>query len=175
MKKSGMQNIILSGFMATGKTTVGKILARETGRHFVDTDELITKKANLSIPEIFSKLGEAAFRNMETDIAEEIAGKTGLVVSTGGKFMLDQTNADLLCGSGVAFSLIATPKEILRRVGKRGIAKRPLLSGGDPETIITKLLEERRAGYARFKEISTDGKTPKEVAEAILIEMQETA
>ena len=80
-------NIILTGFMATGKTTVGKRLAEQLDYDFVDTDELIVERSGQTVAEIFRQKGEAAFRRMESEISQELGGKEGLVVSTGGRLM----------------------------------------------------------------------------------------
>ena len=113
-------NIILTGFMATGKTTVGKLLADQMGYQFVDTDELIEERVGLTIAEIFQKKGEDAFRKMESDLAKELADKEGLVISTGGRFMLDPDNAEILIRHGLVFCLVATPEEILESPGGEG-------------------------------------------------------
>ena len=89
MQNDDAQNIIFTGFMGTGKTTVGKMLAEKLGREFIDTDDLIEERQGLSIPEIFDQLGEAAFRKMEAEIAKELGQSKGLVISTGGRLMLD--------------------------------------------------------------------------------------
>ena len=81
-------NIILTGFMATGKTTVGKLLAKAFGYEFVDTDKLIEARTGKSVPQIFDQLGEAAFREMEADLARELAARRRLVIATGGRIPL---------------------------------------------------------------------------------------
>ena len=161
-------NIILTGFMGTGKTTVGKLLAKYLGYVYVDTDELIQERSGQAIPEIFREKGEAAFRRMEADIARELGGMEGLIVSTGGRLMLNEGNAAALGANGRVFCLRATPEEIVARVkGDAGVA-RPLLQGGSPIERITELMRERAEGYARFPQILTSGKTPEEVARCLL-------
>lgn len=153
--------------MATGKTTIGKILAEELQLQFVDTDETIVSRQGLTIPEIFEHFGEEAFRKMETAIARELAGQEGLVVSTGGRMMLDPVNVTLLMQSGCVFCLTATAEEILSRLQKDTQNRRPLLAVADPKKKIMQLLEERKRGYQRFQKVTTSGKTPREVAEEI--------
>jgi shikimate kinase len=160
-------NVVLTGFMATGKSTVGRLLAARLRYGFVDTDRIIEERHG-PIPVIFSTEGEAAFRRIERDVAIELSGLSSLVVSTGGGMMLDPVNADALASSGMVVCLTASPKVILRRVGgSRAGERRPLLSGADPEARIRELLTEREAAYAAFRQISTDGRPPSEVAEEI--------
>lgn len=154
--------------MATGKTTVGKILAQQLDREFIDTDELIISRQGMSIQEIFKDLGESAFRQLETDIARELAEQDGLVISTGGRMMLDPTNVALLSKTGRVFCLIATPEEILSRLANDVVNKRPLLEVPDPGSKIIELLEERRKGYHRFLKVITNDKKPAEVTDNLL-------
>ena len=156
-------NIILTGFMATGKTTVGKQLAEQLGYAFVDTDELIAERSGQTIGEIFREKGEAAFRRLESEIAQELGEKEGLVVSTGGGLMLNPANAAALGRRGRVFCLVATPEEILQRVESDTHARRPLLEVPDPIERIVELLRQREEDYARFPQMVTSAKTPDEV------------
>ena len=106
-------NIVLTGFMGTGKTTVGKKIAQQLAYDFVDTDELIQERAGKTVPEIFQEMGEVAFREMEAAVARELAGRQGIVISTGGRLMLDPDNAAALSSTGRVFCLVATPEDIL--------------------------------------------------------------
>ncbi|MCA9985122.1 MAG: shikimate kinase [Anaerolineales bacterium] len=163
------KNIILTGFMGTGKTTVGQILAARLGYEFVDTDVLIEARTGRSIPAIFAEDGEAAFRQLERDIAAELAVQQGLVIATGGRLMLDPANAAALGGTGRIFCLTATPELILARVlADEKAIERPLLQGPDPATRIRQLLAERAPLYAQFDQVDTTGLTAAEVAEEIL-------
>jgi shikimate kinase len=162
------RNIVLTGFMGTGKTTVGRVLAARLGYEFVDTDALISAEHG-SIPQIFSELGEAHFRMLEREIARELAGRDGLVVSTGGRMMVDPVNAELLGSTGDVFALTATVDTIVERVGGEGAAAtRPMFAGHDVRERIVELLAERAPAYGRFIQIATDGRTPRQVADAIL-------
>ena len=162
------QNIILTGFMGCGKTTVGRILASRLGYRFVDTDRLIEERCAMTVEQVFASRGEAAFRLLEREVAEELGGLGGLVVATGGKLMLDAGNAKALGNSGHVFCLTASPEDILRRVGGDAGAVRPLLQGDDPRGRIRQLLEERREGYRQFPQVASGGGSPEEVAEEIL-------
>lgn len=161
------QNIILTGFMGCGKTTVGKLLARQLAYLFVDTDRLIEERSAMSVAEIFRVQGEAAFRELEATVARDLAAGEGMVIATGGRLMLDPENARILGRSGAVFCLAASPAEILQRVSRNSQA-RPLLDTADPLARIIELLQERAEHYARFPQIDTSGKSPREVAGDIL-------
>ena len=161
-----MQNIILTGFMGTGKTTVGKLLAKRLQRPFIDTDALIVERDGRSIADIFAQDGEAAFRAWERTVAFELAQQQGLIIATGGRLMLDAENAAALSASGQVFCLTAVPQTILARV--KNNAKRPLLNVPNPAAQIQQLLEQRREGYGRFPQICTDGQTSEQVAKEIM-------
>ena len=153
-------NIILTGFMATGKTTVGKLLAEELGYEFIDTDELIEERSGQTVAEIFRQKGEAAFRDMEADLAREMADKQGMVISTGGRMMLDPHNAAALSESGRVFCLVATPEEIMQRVVQDTDHRRPLLEVPNPIERIVELLQQREDDYGRFPQMETSDIIP---------------
>ncbi len=161
------KNIILTGFMGTGKSSVGKIIAKKLKRNFVDTDLLIEKRQGRTIPEIFREMGESAFRRMETEVAKELGKKEGLVISTGGHFMLDPKNIEPLIHTSRIFCLIATPDEILTRLQNDRNHTRPLLDVANPKKQIIKLLQQREQGYQRFPRIITDNKQPADIADNI--------
>lgn len=168
MKADDRKNIILTGFMGTGKTTVGKILAEKLGRDFIDTDQLIEKRQGMSIPEIFSKMGETAFRRMESEIARELGQREKLVISTGGRFMLDPENVAALSQTGRVFCLVATPHEILSRLQKDTAHPRPLLDVPNPGEQIIELLQQRKKGYQRFLKLTTDDRHPSDITDNLL-------
>lgn len=167
-------NIILTGFMGTGKTTVGRLLAVLSTRQFVDTDSLIEAQANLTIPEIFAQEGEAGFRQREQAVALALAERSGLVIGSGGGLVLDERNVSALARHGQFFTLVAAPETILARVTADG-AQRPLLQTPDPLGRITSLLEARAAAYAQFPQITTDGKSPAEVAAELYAKIVESS
>jgi 3-dehydroquinate synthase len=160
------ENIILTGFMGTGKTAAGRALAARAGRPFVDTDEWIVERAGKSIAAIFADDGEARFRDWERRAVDALAGERGLVIATGGRLMLDPDNAARLGRTGPTFCLTAAPETILARLASDG-GGRPLLDGPNPAARVRALLNQRAAGYARFRAVDTGGKTAAEVAAEI--------
>lgn len=160
-------NIILTGFMGCGKTTVGKLLAEELDYRFIDTDQLIEQKFGMTVPEIFSTHGEACFRNAEKQIAAELSKSGGQVISTGGGLMLDPENKKSLGASGRVVCLIATPEEIYRRISTADQTERPLLEAENPLERINELISERRKGYEQFHQIDTTGKSPGDIVQTI--------
>lgn len=162
-----MANVVLTGFMGTGKTTVGRLLADRLGYEFVDTDAIIEERHG-PIPQIFAAHGERTFRRYEREVAAELAERDGLVISTGGRLMLDPANAELLGAGAHVFCLTARLDTILARVTAAGIAdERPLLAGSDVEEQIARLLEARADAYAEFAQIATDLRTPEAVADEL--------
>lgn len=143
-----MQNIVLVGFMGTGKTEVGRVLADTLGMTFVDTDALIEARAGMTIPEIFKTRGEAGFRRIERLAVRSLDGVTGRVIATGGGAVLSDDNVRTLKSLGPLVHLTATPEIILART--RGDAHtRPMLAGGDALARIKTLLETRAPFYAK--------------------------
>lgn len=164
----GRPNIVLTGFMGTGKSTVGKRLAVLLDYEFIDTDTLIENEQGLLVHEIFSQKGELAFREMERLVALKLSRQEALVIATGGRMLLDPENAQALAQTGVVFTLTATAREIYGRVSQPTEVQRPLLDTPDPLARIVSLLNERAQGYGAFSQISTSGKTPETIAQEIL-------
>ena len=160
------ENVILTGFMGSGKSAVGEFLAKRLGYQFVDTDLMIEDRAGQTIAEIFQREGEEAFRAWEKEIAREVAAGRRTVVATGGRLLLDPENARLLESNGQVFCLNAHPNEIVKRLRPEA-GKRPLLAVPNPQQRIRELLAERAEGYARFTQIETDGRSIEEVASEI--------
>ena len=159
-------NIVLTGFMASGKSSVGRLLASKRSLAFIDTDDLIVETHG-SIEQIFATRGEDAFREMERAVAKDLEAQEGLVIATGGRMMLDQFCADTLSLNGKVFCLSASIQEIQRRYNAdQGGAVRPLLAGAD-ETKLRRLYEERVVAYSRFQQVKTDGRSIDEVVEQI--------
>lgn len=166
-EKKNIRNIMLIGFMGAGKTFTGRELARIMGMRFIDMDEIIVKKAGMSINEIFSRYGEERFRDIETEVLKEISDKDGMVVGCGGGVIVKDRNLPLLKKAGIVIFLKASPEVIYERV--KDDNSRPLLNVDDPIRRIKELLARRMDRYLNVAEITidTDGKTPLEVAEEI--------
>jgi shikimate kinase / 3-dehydroquinate synthase len=137
-------NVVLIGFMGTGKTAVGREVARQLGWPFIDTDVLIEERAGRPIAQIFAEDGEEAFRRLEAATVEAASEGEGVVIATGGGVVLRKENMDRLRRNGLIIALRADPAAIRARVGS-GV-DRPLL-GSDPEAAIRRLLAEREAFY----------------------------
>ncbi len=163
------ENLILAGFMGTGKSVVGQELARRLGREFADTDSLIEAREGLTVAEIFSRQGEAHFRQVEAALCRELAARSGLVIATGGGMLVPPANYELLSASGPVVCLTASADEIATRLGDA--SDRPLLDGADPRARIVALLEERRDIYRQIPlHVDTTGLTVGQVAGQILAE-----
>lgn len=160
-------NIILTGFMGTGKTTLGRLLAKRIGYEFVDTDVLIEEQTSLSISKIFETQGEAAFRQLESGLVKELALKEGQVIATGGGLVLNQSNVKVLAATGYIICLTASPEDILARVSKQQNS-RPLLSEKDPRAKIDELLRQRDVVYKQFPQLSTAAQTPEQLIDKLL-------
>lgn len=160
-------NIVLTGFMGTGKTTVGRLMAKRLNYEFIDTDHFIEKQIGCTIAEFFREQGEAAFRKLEAELAQELSAREGLVISTGGRMLLDPANAAALSKTGRVLCLVATPEEILQRVSSdRNV--RPLLQVANPLEHIVELLQEREKGYKRFSQFKTSGLQPQAIAKELV-------
>lgn len=147
---------MLIGFMGSGKTEIGKRLAGRLGYTFIDTDSIIEKKAGKSIPEIFHEDGEEHFRVVETEVVQDLCGRRGCVISTGGGTVLNRENILELKKHGVMIWLKASPETIYERV--KSEHHRPLLQVEDPLQEINKLLQIREPLYAKADiTIETDG------------------
>lgn len=161
------RKIVLTGFMGTGKSTIGRLLASQTAREFLDTDELIEEKTGRSIADIFTIDGEKAFRLMEREVARDLAGRENLVIATGGRFMIDPLNAQLLGQNSIIICLSAEPNEILDRLSADTL-RRPLLEVPDPALQIKQLLDERSEAYGQFQQVTTSGKNPQSITSEII-------
>lgn len=162
-----MKNIVLTGFMGTGKTEVGRILSRKLGCVLVDADTEIEKEQKMTIAEIFKRYGEPKFRDIEADVIRRLSMMENTIISTGGGAVLRQENMDNLRKNGVIVCLTASPETILKRTSSNN--DRPLLQVENPLQKIKELLEFRRPYYEEADiMIDTEGKTPLEVAEEII-------
>lgn len=165
-----MRNVALIGFMGTGKTSTGKLLATKLGYRLVDTDQLIEEKYKMTISNMFADKGEEYFRNCETETVRDISKKKNLVIATGGGIVKRRENIDILRAAGKIVCLTASVDEILKRTQRRG--DRPVLDKadcGDRRKAIENLLNERQALYDEADIfIDTTNRSPLEVADEIV-------
>ncbi|MFQ3536017.1 MAG: shikimate kinase [Aggregatilineales bacterium] len=165
------RNIILCGFMGTGKTTVGKLVAARLGWQFADTDQVIEERCGKPVSAIFAEDGEAAFRAMERELCNQIAASwRGYVIATGGGMVLDAANRQQLMRAGCLICLDLPAEHLARRLA--GKTDRPLLAdppNGDLTAHIQALLAARAESYRAVPHhINTTGLSPYSVSEAIL-------
>ncbi len=161
-----MKNIILTGFMGTGKTAVGRELSRLLNIRLVDVDSEIEDSRKMKITDIFKNFGEPFFRDIETEMIRKLAHAKNAVISTGGGAVLREENMEALRATGVVFCLYADPETIIARIGSSN--DRPLLAVEDPLAKIKELLHARMPFYEKAGiMIDTNGRTPLEVAEEI--------
>ena len=161
-----MRNIILVGFMGTGKSVVGKLLAKKLNMDFVESDEMIEIREKMPIKDIFEKKGEPYFRELETKAVKLLSVLDKAVISCGGGVVLRPENMDELEKKGVIVCLTASPEKILERT--KGNA-RPLLAVKDPLSKIKELLKAREQYYKRCSlTIDTSNLSPEQAAEMII-------
>lgn len=164
-----MKNIVLVGFMGTGKTTVGRLLARQLGWRFVDLDREIEAMCCMEVSRIFAKYGEPYFREQETAAIKSLTGHAGMVVATGGGAVLRDENISALRQCGIIVMLSAQPDVIVKRLEQDPRVIRPLLQGPDKLQRVRSILADRQARYALADvSIDTDHLTPTEVVQQIL-------
>ena len=167
MPERSSQNIALIGFMAVGKSAVGRRLARRLKRRFVDLDKAIEKAEGLKIREIFSEKGELYFRQREKETLAEVLRENGQVIATGGGVVMDEGNLRLLQEKSFVVCLGATREVILRRAGKG--KQRPLLKGNDRVKRIDDLLRQRQKRYETAQVVlDTSDLTVDDVVEKII-------
>lgn len=160
-------NLVLVGLMGCGKTTVGRLLAHLLTWELIDTDRMIEERTGVSIPQLFQEKGEAYFRRVEKEVLLDLKDKERMVLATGGGAVLDGTNRRLLKETGLVVYLKTSPAVLAARVGHG--EGRPLLKTGDPGVVLTALLEEREGFYREADlVVTTDGRTPRQVAEEII-------
>ena len=158
---SGADNIVITGFMGAGKSTVGEIVARRLERPFVDMDDVIESRAGTTIPLIFSERGEAAFRALEHELAGELSAQSDLVIATGGGTLVQSELRGVMGASGTLFCLNASKDDIRERLEDSN--NRPLAGSWE------RLLDQRQPDYADIEhQIDTRGKSPDAVAGEII-------
>jgi shikimate kinase len=163
-----IMNLVFTGFMGTGKSAVGKITAEKLGWMFFDTDTMIESSTGRTISEIFQNLGEDAFRALEYDTVNLVAGMDDVVISCGGGVVINPGNIDVLKKNGIIINLFASPEHLFDRISTND--KRPLIARAlDPLGEIKKLLQQRKSAYKNCDfAFNTEGLTPEQSASAIL-------
>ena len=147
-------NIFLVGLMGSGKTTIGKLLARHRGLAFVDSDHEIVARCGVSIPTIFEIEGEEGFRRRETCVIEELSRRQGIVLATGGGAVIRPENRGVLKGRGAVVYLKCQPRELYIRT--RHDKNRPLLQTEDPLKKLQELYASRHGFYMEAADIVLD-------------------
>jgi len=162
-----IENIALIGFMGTGKSTVGRILAEQLRFSFLDTDEMIESRTRKTISAIFAGEGEAAFRELEKNVVAELSARTRVIISTGGGLGANEGNITSLKQHALVVCLWASPEKIWERV--RHQSHRPLLADPDPLAKIRQLLASREKSYKQADVLlNTEVRSLKEVAHQVL-------
>lgn len=166
------ERVVLIGLSGTGKSAVAPIVAERLGFAVVDLDAEIERRMGRPIPEIFADLGEPVFRAVEHEVVAEACARANLVIATGGGAVLREDNWEAMRPASVIVHLNGATPELLARLeraaGADPVSARPLLAG-DPSARIERLRQERAPLYARADaEVDTDGRTPQEVADAIV-------
>jgi shikimate kinase len=162
-----VKNIILTGFMGSGKTAVGKELSRLLDMKLIDVDTEIEKSEKITINEIFKQFGEPRFREIETEMIRKLSESKNAVISTGGGAVLKQENMDILRKNGAIVCLTASPETILQRTSNSD--DRPLLKVENPLKKINELLNFRKPFYQKADfMIDTEGKNPLQIAEEVI-------
>jgi shikimate kinase len=161
------RNIVLIGFMGTGKSTVGRQLADDTGRSFQDIDLLIEERAGMTISDIFEQMGEKYFRELESRVLAEAVKGTDKILAAGGGVVLNPANVSVISQNAIIIALTAKINTLWERL--KDSTDRPLLRGEDPRARLQQLYEQR-AGLYRDADfiVHVDDKTPAAVAKEIL-------
>lgn len=161
-------SLVITGFMATGKSSVGRVVAEKLGREFIDIDTLIESREGISVRAIFETRGEAYFRAREVEVCAELAAREELVIATGGGALVNPHNRAAF-GKALVVCLDATPDTILARLASRDAQERPMLASADPRQRVEELLCARREAYAKIAcHVDTTGKTINQVAGEII-------
>jgi shikimate kinase len=161
---------VLVGMMGSGKSTVGRILAQRWGRRFLDSDQVIERRLDRTVAEIFRHEGEAAFRRLESEALEEALEATPpAVVAAAGGVVLDRGNRALLAGEPTVVWLRAAPEVLAERIARAGQDHRPLLEE-DPEGVLRRMADDRTDLYAEVADavVDVEGLGPEQVADAVV-------
>ena len=166
---SVLPNLVLEGFMGTGKSTLGAILAARLEWDYLDTDEMAERDAGMSIKEIFTQRGEAGFRALERSACLQAAARTRVVIATGGGALLDPESRAALEASGVVILLTCEPAALLLRLRESALrGERPMLAENFEERV-NELLHIREELYSSIPlKVDTTGVTPEEAASRVM-------
>jgi shikimate kinase len=166
------KNIILIGFMGTGKTTVGMILAERLNCPFADSDALIEARANLSISDIFKSYGEKYFRILENEVIRNIINIGRMVIATGGGAVLNPENFKIIKENGIVIALDASPDTLWARL--KNDCTRPLLASDNPRNTLESMYKIRRPVYSQAHHVvSVDDKNPEQIVEEIIQKLKQ--
>ncbi len=165
-------NIVLIGFMGSGKSSIGKILSKRLKMKLVDTDKLIEKKTKKRISEIFKEIGERGFRQIEVEVIDDVSSLDQRVIACGGGAVLNPLNVKNLKKKGILVYLKAIPQVLEKRLEK--VTDRPLLEGKNHQLEIIKLLSKREPIYQKVADliVETSSLSPEEVSEKIIEELK---
>ena len=161
------ENIVLIGFMGSGKSSIGRIVARKLRFRFLDTDQFVEERARMSIPEIFTRHGEAYFRERETAVLESLLGVKRHVFATGGGIVTQPVNIPILRRLGMVVLLKADPGEIYRRVSRN--TQRPLLQVENPRERLLEMMAGRQPLYEQAAQFQVDSTTLRHEQVATLV------
>ena len=163
-------NVVLVGFMGSGKSSIGRLLATRLRFQFVDTDQIVVQRSGIEIPAIFAQHGETHFRDLESSVLASLAHLERCVIATGGGIVIRERNRELLRGLGFVVALSAREEVILERVSRN--ARRPLLQTADPSATVREMLAARQPWYdaAATLTVDTSNLGHAEVADVIVAE-----
>ncbi|CAH1385585.1 shikimate kinase [Candidatus Nitrotoga sp. M5] len=162
-------NIFLVGMMGAGKTTIGKLLAQQLGKVFVDSDEEIQQRSGVTIPHIFDVEGEAGFRQREASVIQDLVLLDNIVLATGGGAVLNEENRVALCCNGIVLYLKSTINDLWHRT--RHDRNRPLLQTADPRARLKSMYEQRDPLYAEVANLVMP--TGKQSAQSLALHLQQ--
>ena len=166
-RKLASGNLILVGMMGSGKTTMGRALAKHLGKDFVDSDEEIIKRTGVTVPHIFDVEGEAGFRQRETAAIRELTGRYNMVLATGGGAVLDGQNRTMLQQNGIVIYLKANAHDLWQRT--RHDRNRPLLQTENPYAKLIELFQQRDPLYRQVSDIVVQ--SGKQSAHALMLRL----
>ena len=146
------KNIVLCGFMGSGKSTIGNLLSKKMGMAFIDLDAYIEKKGTKSVSQIFADSGEEYFRQLEKNAVKELAYKKSVILATGGGTLTFQEDVDVLRNADNKIILLDLPVEVVEQ-RLQGDTKRPLLNRPDKEKVMRELYEKRLPLYRNAADI----------------------